>query len=81
MAESTIDIDALADLEERVLKAVSVVAQLKEENAALRKKLAAAMDSRTEASEELEALRTERKQVKARIEKLLGQMEQLSAAE
>lgn len=94
------DTDSLAGLEDRILRAVQLVGRLKEENAALKDRLAEAeaearlaAAARTEAEEalasfkanagkaekELEILQLERKQVKARIEKLLGQMDQLSA--
>lgn len=84
--------DALASLEERIQKAVEVVAALRKENAALEAKLAAALSDREAAVEsaaqaqeqtgalvkEIESLRAERKQVRSRIEKLLGQMDLLS---
>lgn len=94
------DTDTLAGLEDRILRAVQLVTRLKEENADLKERLAAAesearlaVEARTDsdealasfranaskAEEELEVLQAERKQVKARIEKLLGQMDQLSA--
>lgn len=94
------DTDTLAGLEDRILRAVQLVTRLKEENAELKERLAAAesearrhLAARTEADEalasfranagkaeeELAILQAERKQVKARIEKLLGQMDQLSA--
>lgn len=95
------DTDTLSGLEERILRAVDLVGKLKEENAELRSRLAAAesearlaeaaradaedalasfkFDS-SKAEKELEILQLERKQVKARIEKLLGQMDLLSAS-
>jgi FtsZ-binding cell division protein ZapB len=65
---------------------------LRKENAALADKLAAALADREAAAEsaahaqeqtgalvkEIESLRAERKQVRSRIEKLLGQMDLLS---
>lgn len=95
------EVDSLSGLEDRILRAVELVARLKEENAQLKQRLTAVeADARQahaareeveaalanirgnfgEAEVELEKLRTERKQVKARIEKLLGQLEALSAA-
>ena len=95
------DTDTLSGLEDRILRAVQLVSKLKEENADLKERLAAAESeasvagaARTDAEEaldalkvnatkvekELEALQIERKQVKARIEKLLGQMDLLSAS-
>jgi len=95
------DTDSLAGLEDRILRAVQLVGKLKEENADLKERLAAAETearlaaaARTEAEDalsafkanagraeqELETLQAERKQVRARIEKLLGQMDLLSAS-
>jgi chromosome segregation ATPase len=95
------DTDTLSGLEDRILRAVQLVGKLKEENAALKERLAAAeseaqlasearndaeealalfKDNATKAEKELEVLQIERKQVKARIEKLLGQMDLLSAS-
>lgn len=85
--------DSLANLEERILRAVQLVGQLRQERDAVEKQLQAvtadkesAVTSLAEAkaqnaqlSEEVEALKTERKQVRGRIEKLLGQMDLLSA--
>ena len=85
--------DSLTSLEERILRAVEMVGQLREEKAKLQEdveKLAAERDSavretgeaRTQASklaQEIETLRAERTQVRTRIEKLLGQMDLLSA--
>ena len=100
-------IDTLANLEERINRAVQVITDLRGENMELRKKLAATEEDlnsvrleRDEAqsmsaafekentdlenkvkdlSEELNTLRGERKQVKTRIEKLLNQLDLLSA--
>jgi chromosome segregation ATPase len=95
------DTDTLSGLEDRILRAVQLVGKLKEENAALKERLAAAeseaqlasearndaeealalfKENATKAEKELEVLQIERKQVKARIEKLLGQMDLLSAS-
>lgn len=95
------DTDTLTGLEDRILRAVQLVGKLKDENADLKERLAAAeaeaslaaaaradaedaldalKDSAGKAEKELEVLQTERKQVKARIEKLLGQMDLLSAS-
>lgn len=84
--------DALASLEERVLRAVQLVSQLRSENEGLRKQMESDAAERESAStamaalqseherlnEELDSLRSERKHVRTRIEKLLGQMGQLS---
>jgi len=95
------DTDTLAGLEDRILRAVQLVGKLKDENADLKDRLAAAESEARlaaaarndaeealaafkanagKAEEELIALQSERKQVKARIEKLLGQMDLLSAS-
>jgi len=87
------DNEFLASLEERIVKAVEIVSALRKENAALVARLeqshgeaesieAALAESKEENSrltKELEAIRAERKQVRTRIEKLLGQMDLLSA--
>ena len=95
------DTDTLSGLEDRILRAVQLVGKLREENAELKERLAAAESEASlavaarndaeaalaafkanagRAASELEVLQSERKQVKARIEKLLGQMDLLSAS-
>ena len=79
MATPELETDSLAGLEERIQKAVALVLRLRQEKDALSKELA---DSKAESAmlnDELEALRAERKQVRARIEKLLGHIDQLGA--
>lgn len=86
------DQEYLTSLEERILKAVELVGTLRKENAALSAKLEVAA-SETEAAhreessareqlatlrKEVDSLKSERKQVRTRIEKLLGQMDALS---
>ena len=66
-------IDTLASLEQRITHAVELITNLRAENEQLRQRFAGAQ-------QELDELRSERKQVKARIEKLLGQMDLLSAS-
>lgn len=89
----TDDSDALASLEDRILRAVELVTQLRQEKEAAEARTQALAAERTAASksvedletensmlkEELEALREERKHVRARIEKLLGQMDTLAS--
>ena len=79
------EVDALADLEERILRAVELVATLRSERDAALAQLEEAKRSSGTASEEATKLRAEinslqsdRKQVRTRIEKLLGQLDQLS---
>ena len=89
--QSESELDSLANLEERIRRAVELVATLKaerdaaliaiEEARAAMADLAPLKKAAAEASrlrEEIDALRVERKQVRVRIEKLLGQMDQLS---
>ncbi len=65
-------IDMLGNLEQRITHAVELITNLRAENEQLRQRY-------TGVQRELDELRSERKQVKARIEKLLGQMDLLSA--
>jgi FtsZ-binding cell division protein ZapB len=81
------EIDTLSHLEERIQKAVALVHRLRQEKDAALKELAssqAASDELREANAgltgELEALRAERHQVRNRIEKLLGHIDQLGAS-
>ena len=71
--------DSLASLEDRITRAVDLVAKLKAENADLEAQLSSALKDRDAYRQELDELRAERKQVRTRIEKLLGQMDLLSA--
>ncbi len=64
--------DSLASLEDRIQKAVQLVARLRQEKEAAERKA-------SELSDELKALQAERQQVRDRIEKLLGTIDQLSA--
>ena len=85
--------DSLASLEERIHRAVQLVSQLRQEKDTLQKlfdeavaekesagKNAAELREQNKAlSEEINELKAERRQVRSRIEKLLGQMDMLSA--
>jgi FtsZ-binding cell division protein ZapB len=73
------DADALQSLEERILRAVDLVSQLRQERDAALKTNDDLKAENTRLSEELETLQSERKQVRTRIEKLLGQMDNLSS--
>ncbi|HYI95254.1 MAG TPA: cell division protein ZapB [Bryobacteraceae bacterium] len=73
------DTDALQNLEERILRAVDLVAQLRQEKDAAVKATDELKAENIRLSEELEALKSERKQVRGRIEKLLGQMDTLAS--
>ena len=73
------ELDSLASLEDRITRAVELVANLRAEKADLEAQLRSALDDRDSYRQELDELRSERKQVRSRIEKLLGQMDLLSA--
>ncbi len=70
MAQVDQETDSLAGLEDRVMKAVQLVGRLRQEKDA-------ALKENQRLSEELEAMRSERKQVRGRIEKLLGHIDTL----
>ena len=79
--------DSLASLEERIIRAVQLVSQLRQDKEAMQKLLSSAegtiADLKTQNAQlgaEVDALQSERKQVRGRIEKLLGQMDLLSAS-
>jgi len=78
------EVDELVQLEERIRRAVDLVATLRAERDAALEELAtmrtAAGESSAKLQSELESLKGERKQVRVRIEKLLGQMDQLSGS-
>jgi FtsZ-binding cell division protein ZapB len=90
-AQQQTDFDSLASLEELITKAVDVVSRLRSEKEALATQLETVLAERDAAqkeasaanlqaqkiAQELEDLRSERKQVRTRIEKLLGQMDLL----
>jgi FtsZ-binding cell division protein ZapB len=73
-------LDSLGFLEERITRAVELVTTLRAEKSALESQLASAIAERDSFRLELDDLRSERKQVRTRIEKLLGQMDLLSGA-
>ena len=66
-------IDSLASLEERITRAVQLITDLRSANAHLLKE-------RDELTHQLEEARGERKEVRSRIEKLLSQLDLLSAS-
>jgi FtsZ-binding cell division protein ZapB len=74
------ELDALASLEERITRAVDLVASLRQEKADLESQLSSAVAERDSVRQELADLRSERTQVRTRIEKLIGQMDLLSNA-
>jgi FtsZ-binding cell division protein ZapB len=81
------EVDTLAHLEDRIQKAVTLVHRLRQERDAALKDLAASQAAfsesqalNTQLTEEIENLRGERQQVRSRIEKLLGHIDQLGNA-
>ena len=72
--------DSLAGLEDRIQKAVQLVTRLRQEKEAALKDAAEARTPAAKLSEELDSLHAERKQVRGRIEKLLGHIDQLGAS-
>ena len=92
MAPREQEIDALSSLEERINRAVEAVGYLRKEKDVIAQQLETVMAERDAArkdaalaqaqaqkvAQELEDLRSERKQVRTRIEKLLGQMDLLN---
>lgn len=78
--------DALSSLEERIQRAIETVARLRAEKQAALEEVAEARAEAAGAKEEIarltednRLLHAERKQVRSRIEKLLGQIDQLSS--
>lgn len=94
VAHREVEVDSLASLEERISRAVQLVGTLRQENQELTKRLEAVESERDQVqsearaavveaerlNQEIEELRSERKQVRTRIEKLLGQMDMLTAS-
>jgi FtsZ-binding cell division protein ZapB len=87
MAAAELEVDSLSHLEDRIQRAVSLVNRLRQEKDAAMKELAAtqaayaeSQDANARLTSDVEALRTERQQVRTRIEKLLGHIDQLGAA-
>jgi FtsZ-binding cell division protein ZapB len=81
------EVDTLTHLEDRIQKAVTLVHRLRQERDGALKDLAASQAAHGESqalnaqlTEEIENLRAERHQVRNRIEKLLGHIDQLGAA-
>ncbi len=73
------ELDSLGVLEERITRAVELVTSLRAEKSALESQLASAIAERDAVRQELDNLRSEHKEVRTRIEKLLGQMDLLSS--
>jgi FtsZ-binding cell division protein ZapB len=81
------EVDTLANLEERIQRAVALVNRLRQERETALKDLEETRSNLQKSQEEngglhneLEAMREERRQVRERIERLLGHIDQLGAA-
>jgi FtsZ-binding cell division protein ZapB len=72
--------DALSHLEDRIQRAVALVHRLRQENEAAQKELQESRSMNVRLSEEVESLRAERLQVRGRLEKLIGHIDQLGAS-
>jgi septal ring factor EnvC (AmiA/AmiB activator) len=70
--------DSLGSLEERIQQTVQLVARLRQERDAALEQTAEAKAEAARMAGEIKTLQAERKQVRARIERLLGQIDQLS---
>lgn len=79
MSSSAVEIDSLGSLEDRIQQAIQLVSRLRAEKEAAEERAAEAKADSERLAEEVQALQAERKQVRQRIEKLLGQIDQLSA--
>jgi FtsZ-binding cell division protein ZapB len=79
MSPTELDADALSSLEDRIQHAIELVARLRKEKEAALEEAAESKAANSRLSEEVKLLQAERRQVRARIEKLLGQIDQLSA--
>ena len=79
MSPAEKEVDSLSSLEERIQRAVQIVARLREEKQAAMDDAADARAQAERLAGEVKALQAERKEVRARIEKLLGLIDQLSA--
>jgi chromosome segregation ATPase len=79
MSPLELETDSLQALEQRIQQAVQLVVRLRQEKDAAVHEAAAARAETARLSDELKTLHAERKQVRSRIEKLLGQIDQLSA--
>jgi FtsZ-binding cell division protein ZapB len=79
MSPAQKELDSLSSLEDRITRAVELVSTLRAEKTDLEAQLRSALEERDAYRQELDELRSERKQVRTRIEKLLGQMDLLGA--
>jgi hypothetical protein len=80
MSPVDLENDSLSSLEDRIQRAVQLVSRLRQEREAAVAEAAEAKRAAALMAEEVKTLQAERKQVRSRIEKLLGQIDQLSAS-
>jgi FtsZ-binding cell division protein ZapB len=80
MTPSDTENDSLSSLEDRIQRAVQLVSRLRQEREAAVEEAAEARRQAALLAAEVKTLQAERKQVRSRIEKLLGQIDQLSAS-
>jgi uncharacterized coiled-coil DUF342 family protein len=80
MSPAEQETDSLSNLEERIQRAVQLVARLRQEREAAVQDAAEAKREAALLADEVKTLHAERKQVRSRIEKLLGQIDQLSGS-
>ena len=71
--------DSLSSLEERIQRAIQLVARLRQEKEAALAEAAEARAAAQGMADELKSLQAERKQVRGRIERLLEQIDELNA--
>ncbi len=79
MSPTEQEVDSLSSLEDRIQRAIELVSRLRKEKEAALEDAAESKAANARLSEEVKALQADRKQVRSRIEKLLGQIDQLSA--
>ena len=80
MSPVDLENDSLSSLEDRIQRAVQLVSRLRQEREAAVAEAAEAKRAAALMADEVKTLQAERKQVRSRIEKLLGQIDQLSAS-
>ncbi len=80
MSPAEQETDSLSSLEDRIQRAVQLVGRLRQEREAAVEEAAQARREAALLADEVKTLQAERKQVRNRIEKLLGQIDQLSAS-
>ncbi|HUB32615.1 MAG TPA: cell division protein ZapB [Bryobacteraceae bacterium] len=73
------EVDSLASLEDRISRAIQLVARLRKEKEAALADAAAAKAEAARLDEEVRTLQADRKQVRGRIERLLEQIDELNA--